>query len=675
MPEAVTREPLQPGLRVSLLRRHKPESRNPRRSPRAWVSSGRMWTRRRIRAIGLACLAGLVLLIPTVARATPGAAATGWGRESQPIYDFSQAVHESVRVDTTMDTDGDGKRDTIAVDIVRPREAAVAGIKVPVIMDASPYFTCCGRGNESQLKTYDTAGVIQQMPLFYDNYFVPRGYASVGVDILGTGRSTGCGDMGGKNEIASVTAVIDWLNGRNTAHGLDGNQVRATWTTGAVGMIGKSYDGTLANGVAATGIRGLKTIVPISAIDSWYDYTRSNGVVYSEDYVRFLTSYVGRADGVCDNYRDQLAASDGDETGDYTPFWAERDYLRDVGKVKASVFLSHGANDLNVETKHFASWWQALGDREVPRKLWVSQEGHVDPFDFNRTAWVAQLHKWFDYWLLGVHNGVMSESAVTVERAPDSFMDESQWPAAKHSSEIAISVDGLGGQGQDLVSVTDNPGLTEEQIVATPDDQVAGRLLFNSGPLARDVRVSGTPTVTLRVRADKADTPITARLIEYGTSLRPVGEGVQNAATSSCWGASSPVVSACFSDVVKNFANSNAAVLSRGWVDAAHARSSANPTLLQPGEWRTITMPLRAQDVLVAKGHTLALAITLSDTEWTTPRPTGATVLVDLGRSMLNLPVVGGIQLAAATTPLSSTHVHGHPFGLRVADDARVPQA
>jgi hypothetical protein len=48
---------------------------------------------------------------------------------------------------------------------------------------------------------------------------------------------------------------------------------------------------------------------------------------------------------------------------------------------------------------------------------------------------------------------------------------------------------------------------------------------------------------------------------------------------------------------------------------------------------------------------------------------------VDLGRSMLNLPAVGGIQLAPASTPLSSAHVHGHPFGLRVADDARVPQA
>ncbi|WP_371812804.1 CocE/NonD family hydrolase [Saccharopolyspora sp. ASAGF58] len=38
-------------------------------------------------------------------------------------------------------------------------------------------------------------------------------------------------------------------------------------------MIGKSYDGTIANGVG-----GLRTIVAIVAISSWYDYYRSDGV-------------------------------------------------------------------------------------------------------------------------------------------------------------------------------------------------------------------------------------------------------------------------------------------------------------------------------------------------------------------------------------------------------------
>ena len=45
----------------------------------------------------------------------------------------------------------------------------------------------------------------------------------------------------------------------------------------------------------------------------------------------------------------------------------------------------------------------------VPRKIWLSQEGHVDPFDFRRAEWVDTLHSWFDYWLQDLPNGMMRE--------------------------------------------------------------------------------------------------------------------------------------------------------------------------------------------------------------------------------------------------------------------------
>ncbi|MFD8222508.1 CocE/NonD family hydrolase, partial [Streptomyces sp. NPDC059697] len=46
---------------------------------------------------------------------------------------------------------------------------------------------------------------------------------------------------------------------------------------GATGMIGKSWDGSITNGVAATGVKGLRTIVPVSSISSWYDAYFSQG--------------------------------------------------------------------------------------------------------------------------------------------------------------------------------------------------------------------------------------------------------------------------------------------------------------------------------------------------------------------------------------------------------------
>ena len=56
-------------------------------------------------------------------------------------------------------------------------------------------------------------------------------------------------------------------------------------------MIGKSYDGTFANGVAATGVDGLTTIVPISAISDWYDYSRMGGIRFNTHYPASLSRH------------------------------------------------------------------------------------------------------------------------------------------------------------------------------------------------------------------------------------------------------------------------------------------------------------------------------------------------------------------------------------------------
>ena len=66
------------------------------------------------------------------------------------------------------------------------------------------------------------------------------------------------------------------------------------------------------------------------------------------------------------------------------------------------MFLTHGMGDENVRFDHFSRFWYALQDLGVPRKAWLMQTGHVDPFDNSRAKWVDTLHHWFDYWLEGV---------------------------------------------------------------------------------------------------------------------------------------------------------------------------------------------------------------------------------------------------------------------------------
>lgn len=94
--------------------------------------------------------------IGAASTAKTGAGASGSAGpsgESKPVYSYKKAVRETVWVDTGRDDDRDGTSDRVAVDIVRPAEPAAKGRKIPVIMEASPYYSCCGRGNENQKKT------------------------------------------------------------------------------------------------------------------------------------------------------------------------------------------------------------------------------------------------------------------------------------------------------------------------------------------------------------------------------------------------------------------------------------------------------------------------------------------------------------------------------------------
>ena len=229
--------------------------------------------------IAAAAVLGVLVAAPTAAAAPPNPGIVVENGVTQPAFGYADAIRERVWVEADFDTDLDGVSDQIALDIMRPALSDLS-IKVPVIMDASPYYSTLGRGNESELKSdTDGDGLLDRWPLFYDNYFVPRGYAVVLLDMVGTNNSTGCPVTGGTPDHLSAVVGIDWLNGRRKGYDKDGNEVVADWHNGLTGMIGKSYDGTLANGAASTGVEGLTTIVPISAISSWYDYTRSNGVI------------------------------------------------------------------------------------------------------------------------------------------------------------------------------------------------------------------------------------------------------------------------------------------------------------------------------------------------------------------------------------------------------------
>ncbi|WP_312018621.1 Xaa-Pro dipeptidyl-peptidase [Streptomyces sp. I05A-00742] len=629
----------------------------------------------------LAALAALLvsLAAPPGAQAAPPERRAG---ESRPVYSYDRAVRESVWVEAPTRA---GRTDRVAVDIIRPREAAEKGLRVPVIMDASPYYSCCGRGNESQKKTYDDRGNPVQFPLYYDNYFVPRGYAVVLVDLAGTNRSDGCVDVGGRSDVQSAKAVVDWLNGRARAYGsrTGTTAVTAGWTTGAVGMIGKSYDGTVANGVAATGVEGLKTIVPIGAISSWYDYYFAKGAALFGSGPDGLASRVESAEARarCQDVQRELVRG-APRNGDWTPLWSERDYVRDAGKVRASVFAVHGMQDLNVRTKHLGQWWDALAANGVERKIWLSQTGHVDPFDFRREAWVSTLHRWFDHYLLGHDNGIEKEPAADVERAPDQWTTDRAWPPAGTRTTTlrpsAGPADGPGALGLEparpgtTARFTDDPKLGESDWAAAIDRTTPSKAGFVTRPLARDLRLSGSSTVRLRVTPSTASAHLSAVLVDLGPAVirdyADAAEGIRTLPDTTCWGGGTTGDTGCFKRTEAKTARVGHTVLSRGWADLGHWGSGTRGRAVTPGTPYTITLDLAATDHVVPAGHRLALIVAGTDAGLIEPASTTPQLTLDLAATSANLPIVGGYGAflrATAGSPRPPAG-KGHPYGLPV---------
>ena len=197
-------------------------------------------------------------------------------------------------VQSTYDSDHDGKLDRIHFDITRPKETAT-GLKVPVILEASPYYANLGPNSNWSVDVelgatpparpfqpnFTTKNTSPKIATTFESAWLPRGFAVMHAENPGTGHSDGCPTDGAPNENDAMKAVVDWINGRAPAFTTrtGTTPIVADWATGKVGMMGTSYNGSLPIAAAATGVAGLEAIVPISPVSDYYEYYRANGMV------------------------------------------------------------------------------------------------------------------------------------------------------------------------------------------------------------------------------------------------------------------------------------------------------------------------------------------------------------------------------------------------------------
>lgn len=390
--------------------------------------------------------------------------------------DESDIIRYCVYVETNYDTDDDGKLDLVKALVQIPRAAMEGNYKAATIYEARPYITGCNEsmnpgknlGSESYdisklysqpdkrvpagtATTADAAAAADSADWYYWNpyeqmydyedlnwydYYLVRGFAVVECGGLGTKGSDGFETCGTDLEIDAFKCVIEWLHGDRVAYTDKTSNVAisADWSSGKIGMTGRSYAGTTQFGLATTGVAG---------IASWYEYTNSQGISTNS-----LVNYSERLGWYCNgryldpddyatiaekygNYMYQIQQDQLKSNGDYSEHWATRDYTLDAENIKCPALIVHGLNDDNVRTKEFDLMYQAYQKAGVNVKLLLHQDAHLTPsypagnleFYIDGESYNNVLNRWFSHYLCGVENGAENMAAVTAQ----SNVDASVW--------------------------------------------------------------------------------------------------------------------------------------------------------------------------------------------------------------------------------------------------------
>ena len=633
--------------------------------------------------------------------------------------DNSDIIRYSVYVETNYDTDGDGKLDLVKALVQLPRAAAEGKYKAAAIYDARPYITGCtdngkargidytkgdqkynlnnlyvqpaAREAKGTANTMDTAkkakaeewyylSPYESSPgdPFYDyedldwyDYFLVRGYAAIEVGGLGTRGSEGLETCGADIETDAFKCVIEWLTGDRAAYTdrTSNIAIKADWSNGNVAMTGRSYGGTTDFAVASTGVKGLKTIVPVAGIASWYEYTNSQGIsthtnpAYSDDLGFYCAGrYIDENDwnSMKDVYQKYLNRIYNDQmtlNGDYGTHWATRDYTAGnegkAGTASTSKYnnfncpalIVHGLNDDNVRTKQFQLMYDAFKNAKQNVKLLLHQGEHITPdYDDHKTSlmignktYSSILNEWYSHYLYGQNtndgNNAEAMAAVTVQNNTDgSWSTLDSWPTSDSLADVNNKLT-LTNTATGTTTINSNMNGISNWRDTFTSSSTSASAMYATEPVANDTVIKGT--VQVKISAAPIQHPdqqasatavqsestgsrdalmMSAMLVDvaddefttYPMSRTEVKTGKMN------W-----VGSGAQDYEIINFktVQSKYKIIARGWIDLANpsagfdSASAANKISLEDGVYHDYTVYLQPNYYTVKAGHKLALVV------------------------------------------------------------------
>ena len=511
--------------------------------------------------------------------------------------------------------------------IAHPVDSKGKIVRGPAIFTYSPYWVLGTDGTDFRR----SSGA---------DHWTPMGYHRVWADVVGTGNSGGCYDYGGDREKISGAAVVEWI-------------AKQKWSTGKVGMIGGSYEGTTATAAAVMQPKGLATIVPEAAISRWYGYAYSGGIRFTLNSENpadegfdtpaafdFGLQVPPPVDVQGDDWQgrflenvqpcDEITHTEHgyDDTPDYDKFWVERDYVKDADKIKIPVLVAHNWGDWNVKQVEGWNLFHALDNAEK-RVLYMGNRysGHGTPGG----DYAKFVDDWMAHYLMGVDNGIEDAPTIVSETSdyfkPLKFLSSDGMikttPVTLYAQETAVA----GGGDDPWKLMTTKPRKLPPEFTTPAVFPAAGINTethslhharsnhdwrwFESPPLAKDVRMFGAPKIQVRLQSNREWFTVTPLVADMDPACH-TSYANQPVPTPDC----TPQTAEGDSSTPRMLYS-----VTRGWLDSRYRNGLGKQQLAEPGKPLGMTIVANPTDYTFKKGHHIGLMIATELNEWSIPKP------------------------------------------------------
>ena len=463
-------------------------------------------------------------------------------------------------------------------------------------------------------------------------YFAGHGYASVRVDMRGSGDSDGLLlDEYLPQEQLDAVEVIAWI-------------ARQPWCTGKVGMMGISWGGFNSLQIAAHRPPALKAIITVCSTDDRYtdDCHYMGGCVLGSDMLNWASimfSYNGlppdpqvvgkrwremwfeRLENTPPFIESWLSHQERDE------FWKQGSVDEDYSAINCAVYAIGGWVDPYTNAVP-----RLLRSLTAPRKGLIGPWAHSYPHTavpHPAIGFLQESLRWWDYWLKGIDTGIMQEPMLRAwmpeavpprpfeTEWPGRWIAEAAWPPAHNATEDYYFGDGDMGEtpgprreatllGAQINGATAGVWCPYGNKFGLPVDQRADdalSLCFTSAPLDNAAEILGFPEVRLNLCVDRPNALLAVRLCDVA-------------------------------------ADGASRLVSWGLLNLTHRDGHEQPKPLQPGEMYNVTVQLNVTAHRLLSGHRWRVAI--SPTYWphAWPSPEAVRLTIYTGEeSKLTLPV------------------------------------